>query len=57
MSRGKHAKKPLVWGGLKFESNEDMANFVKTSSQLIRHYLKKDKPFPEVRGCHIDYAI
>ena len=45
MSKGKHMKKPLVWGGLKFESNEEMAKFTKSSPQLIRHYLKKDMPF------------
>ncbi len=54
MSKGKYKKIPLIWGGLKFESNEDMANFVKTSSQLIRHYLKKDMPFYTQ---YIDYAI
>lgn len=46
--------KPIVYEGKSYPSLEQLARELKTSAQLLRYYLKRDKPFG---GSYIDYKL
>ena len=46
--------KPVIYEGERYPSLEKLAQALGTSAQLLRYYLKRDKPFG---GQYIDYAI
>ena len=49
-----HNRKPLVHGNDDYESLKEMATKYRTSSSLIRYYLKTGKPYC---GECIDYKL
>ena len=51
---GTHNSKAVVYEGETYSSLEKLAKHLKTSPQLLRYYLKRDKPFG---GQFIDYAL
>jgi hypothetical protein len=51
---GTHNAKPVIYEGETYSSLEKLAKHLKTSPQLLRYYLKRDKPFG---GSWIDYAL
>jgi hypothetical protein len=54
-SRGNaHNAKPVIYEGETYPSLEQLAISLKTTPQLLRYYLKRDKPFG---GEYIDYAL
>ena len=52
--QGSHNAKAVIYEGETYPSLEQMAKAFKTSPQLIRYYLKRDKPFG---GSYVDYAF
>ena len=46
--------KPIVYENKHYPSMEELARQLKTSPQLLRYYLKNDKPFG---GSYLDYVL
>jgi len=54
MKKSRTNAKPVIYEGREFPSLEALARHHKTTGQLLRYYLKNDKPFG---GSYIDYKI
>jgi hypothetical protein len=52
--RGAHNAIPVVYDGLKYPSIRELARDIDMSPELIRYYLKNNKP---INNKYINYAI